>query len=105
MDRSVRNQPQEGGEIHANLEGQENTRESKDDSDFATVLIQIAVIDIVFSLDSVITAVGMANYVEVMILAIVISVGVMIFAARGIGVVNGNLKVCQLWESKSVPPL
>ena len=86
MDRFVRIQSQKGGEIHANLEGQEKTRESKDVSDFAAVLIQIAVIDIVFPLDSVITAVGMANYVEVMILAIVISVGVMIFAARGIGV-------------------
>ena len=47
--------------------------------------MQIAIIDIVFSLDSVITAVGMANDVAVMVLAIVIAVGVMMFAARPIG--------------------
>ncbi len=72
-------------EIHANLEGDEKTSESKAAASFASVLIQIAIIDIVFSLDSVITAVGMANHVVVMILAIVIAVGVMMFAARGIG--------------------
>ena len=49
------------------------------------VLIQIAVLDIVFSLDSVITAVGMANHLPVMILAIVIAVGVMMLAAKPIG--------------------
>lgn len=49
------------------------------------VLIQIAILDIVFSLDSVITAVGMASHLPVMILAIVIAVGVMMFAAKPIG--------------------
>ena len=49
------------------------------------VLIQIAVLDIVFSLDSVITAVGMASHLPVMILAIIIAVGVMMFAAKPIG--------------------
>ena len=49
------------------------------------VLIQIAILDIVFSLDSVITAVGMANHLPVMILAIMIAVGVMMFAAKPIG--------------------
>ena len=49
------------------------------------VLIQIAILDIVFSLDSVITAVGMANHLLVMILAIMIAVGVMMFAAKPIG--------------------
>jgi len=49
------------------------------------VLIQIAVIDIVFSLDSVITAVGMVDEVEVMIAAIVIAVMVMMFGAKSIG--------------------
>ncbi len=47
---------------------------------FIGVLIQIALLDIVFSLDSVITAVGMANDVEVMILAIILAVGVMMIA-------------------------
>ncbi|MBF0751231.1 MULTISPECIES: TerC family protein [unclassified Pasteurella] len=49
------------------------------------VLIQIAILDIVFSLDSVITAVGMAEHLPVMVLAIVIAVGVMMFAAKPIG--------------------
>ena len=49
------------------------------------VLGQIAIIDIVFSLDSVITAVGMVDEVGVMVTAIVIAVGVMMFAAKGIG--------------------
>jgi predicted tellurium resistance membrane protein TerC len=52
---------------------------------FVSVLIQIAVIDIVFSLDSVITAVGMARDIPVMVAAIMIAVGVMMFAAKAIG--------------------
>lgn len=52
---------------------------------FAMTLAQIAVIDIVFSLDSVITAVGMVKEVEIMIVAIVIAVGVMMFSAKAIG--------------------
>ena len=54
-------------------------------ANFFAILIQIAIIDIVFSLDSVITAVGLADDVEVMVLAIVASVAVMMFAARPIG--------------------
>jgi predicted tellurium resistance membrane protein TerC len=49
------------------------------------VLGQIAIIDIVFSLDSVITAVGMAQHVPVMVIAIVLAVGVMMLAAKPIG--------------------
>ncbi|GAA5159721.1 TerC family protein [Viridibacterium curvum] len=52
---------------------------------FASVLVQIAIIDIVFSLDSVITAVGLVDQIGVMVSAILISVGVMMFAARPIG--------------------
>tara|TARA_R110001599_G_scaffold171353_1_gene362161 strand:+ start:153577 stop:154356 length:780 start_codon:yes stop_codon:yes gene_type:complete len=52
---------------------------------FMMIMAQIAVIDIVFSLDSVITAVGMVSDVEIMIVAIVIAVGVMMFAAKAIG--------------------
>lgn len=59
--------------------------ESKKKVSYFGVLIQIAVLDIVFSLDSVITAVGMASHLPVMILAIIIAVGVMMFAAKPIG--------------------
>lgn len=59
--------------------------ENKKKVSYLGVLIQIAILDIVFSLDSVITAVGMASHLPVMILAIVIAVGVMMFAAKPIG--------------------
>lgn len=73
-------------EIHASLEGPEGSHsEGKAVASFAGVLIQIAIIDIVFSLDSVITAVGLASQVMVMILAIIVSVGVMMFSAKPIG--------------------
>jgi predicted tellurium resistance membrane protein TerC len=75
-------------EIHDSLEGEaeeEGGAPRVKAAGFAGVLVQIAVIDIVFSLDSVITAVGMADHVPVMVLAIVISVGVMMVAAKPIG--------------------
>ena len=73
-------------EIHNALEGaDEHASNGAGQAGFFGTLIQIAVIDIVFSLDSVITAVGMANHVAVMVLAIVIAVGVMMFAAKPIG--------------------
>jgi len=73
-------------EIHAALEGADEQRAGAGGhAGFVATLVQIAIIDIVFSLDSVITAVGMANDVEVMVLAIVIAVAVMMFAARPIG--------------------
>ncbi len=73
-------------EIHTSLEGveEEGTR-SRPLASFAGVLVQIALIDIIFSLDSVITAVGLARHLPVMILAIVTSVGVMLFAAGPVG--------------------
>ena len=71
-------------EIHNALEGEEDEHGSVR-ATFAGVLVQIAIIDIVFSLDSVITAVGMADDVAVMIVAIVLAVGVMMVAARPIG--------------------
>lgn len=52
---------------------------------FTMIILQIAIIDIVFSLDSVITAVGLASDVSIMVIAIMISVGVMMFAAKPIG--------------------
>jgi predicted tellurium resistance membrane protein TerC len=72
-------------EIHNSLEGHEAHRKGAAAASFASVLVQIAILDIVFSLDSVITAVGMANQVIVMILAIIIAVLVMMVSARKIG--------------------
>jgi predicted tellurium resistance membrane protein TerC len=73
-------------EIHNALEG-EGAHEAAPSghAGFSSILMQIAIIDIVFSLDSVITAVGMVDQVQIMVLAIVIAVGVMLFAARPIG--------------------
>jgi len=71
-------------EIHDKLEGEEGGHSVRAGVTFTNVIIQIALLDIVFSLDSVITAVGMARQVGVMIAAIVIAVGVMLFAARAI---------------------
>ena len=64
---------------------QHHENENKRNVSYLGVLIQIALLDIVFSLDSVITAVGMASHLTVMVLAIVIAVGVMMFAAKPIG--------------------
>src|SRR5688572_208729 len=71
-------------EIHDRLEGEEGHSSAKAASSFASVLIQIALLDIVFSLDSVITAVGMVDQVSVMITAVVISVVIMMVAAEPI---------------------
>lgn len=69
-------------EIHGSLEGEHEEREAKGRaSSFLSVIIQIAIIDIVFSLDSVITAVGMADHVEVMIAAVIVAVIMMMFMA------------------------
>jgi predicted tellurium resistance membrane protein TerC len=68
-------------EIHNSLEGEEEHHGSVARASFASVITQIAIIDIVFSLDSVITAVGMADHVEVMIAAVVVAVLVMMFLA------------------------
>lgn len=74
------------GEIKEAINHQEHhNSESKNKVSYFGVLIQIAVLDVVFSLDSVITAVGMASHLPVMILAIIIAVGVMMFAAKPIG--------------------
>jgi predicted tellurium resistance membrane protein TerC len=74
-------------EIHGSLEGAapESEAVTVAKASFAGVLIQIAIADIVFSLDSVITAVGLADQVTVMVIAIVAAVGVMMFAAKPIG--------------------
>ena len=72
-------------EIHNSLEGSEHGGGAAAVASFGAVLAQIAVIDVVFSLDSVITAVGMVDHLSVMILAIIATVGVMLIAARPIG--------------------
>jgi predicted tellurium resistance membrane protein TerC len=72
-------------EIHASLEGKPEKAKAKATRNFISVLVQIALLDIIFSLDSVITAVGLADHIPVMILAIVIAVGVMMLSARVIG--------------------
>jgi predicted tellurium resistance membrane protein TerC len=71
-------------EIHGRLEGEDEHASARRDASFALVLAQIALLDIVFSLDSVITAVGMVDQVSVMIVAVVISVLIMMVAAEPI---------------------
>jgi predicted tellurium resistance membrane protein TerC len=71
-------------EIHSGLEGEEQHHEAKIRATFTSVIVQIAIIDIVFSLDSVITAVGMAKDLAVMVLAVIIAVGVMLVSAGAI---------------------
>lgn len=68
-------------EIHERLEGHEGASSAKPAASFRSVLIQIMLLDLVFSLDSVITAVGMVDQVPVMVAAIVIAVGIMLFSS------------------------
>jgi len=68
-------------EIHDKLEGEEGEASKRVAASFSAVIVQIMVLDVVFSLDSVITAVGMADEVAVMIAAVVIAVGVMMAAS------------------------
>jgi predicted tellurium resistance membrane protein TerC len=74
-------------EIHESLEGEAHaqTPAGAAQATFGAILVQIAILDIVFSLDSVITAVGLVDEVDIMITAIVVSVMVMMFAAKSIG--------------------
>ena len=73
------------GEVHQLLEGEEGEASSKVASSFLGVIAQIMVIDLVFSLDSIITAVGMVSEVSVMIAAVIASVGLMMLFAGAIG--------------------
>ena len=73
-------------EIHESLEGADREpTAARTYAKFWPVVLQIAIIDIVFSLDSVITAVGLVNEIPVMVTAILIAIGVMMFAAKPIG--------------------
>lgn len=73
------------GEIHQSLEGEEEHGNSAVANTMASVILQIMVIDLVFSLDSIITAVGMVDEVAIMIAAVITSVGLMMAFASGIG--------------------
>src|SRR3982751_3967561 len=73
------------GEIHQSLEGEEGHASSAVKATFTAVILQIMVVDMVFSLDSIITAVGMVDRLEVMIAAVIVSVGLMMLFAGGIG--------------------
>jgi predicted tellurium resistance membrane protein TerC len=68
-------------EIHQKLEGEEGQASAKVGAAFWSVIIQIMLLDIVFSLDSVITAVGMVDRIEIMVAAVVIAAAVMVFTA------------------------
>jgi predicted tellurium resistance membrane protein TerC len=72
-------------EIHEKLEGQEGRRSSRVAPSFSAILVQIMLLDIIFSLDSVITAVGMVSHVEVMVAAVIVAVLIMMLFAKAIG--------------------
>lgn len=71
-------------EIHERLEGAESETKAQAAPSFWGVILQIALLDIIFSLDSVITAVGMAQQLWVMIAAVIVAVGIMMFASGSI---------------------
>ena len=72
-------------EIHHTIEGEEHGASSVAQQTFVSAVAQIAVIDAVFSLDSIITAIGMTDVLPVMITAVVIAIGVMLLAAKTVG--------------------
>jgi predicted tellurium resistance membrane protein TerC len=71
-------------EIHSSLEGSGESKPLIQKVTMAAVLFQIALLDIVFSLDSVITAVGLVRHISIMAIAIIMAVGIMLFAAKPI---------------------
>jgi predicted tellurium resistance membrane protein TerC len=77
-------------EIHLKLEGEEDEEGNVKVHSFVGVIVQILVLDIVFSLDSVITAIGMAEHVEVMIAAVVIAVIIMMISSNAISAFVNN---------------
>jgi len=72
-------------EIHEKLEGDAPGGQRRPVAVFSAVIVQILLLDIVFSLDSVITAVGMAEHVSIMMLAVILAVGVMLLSSTAIG--------------------
>ena len=86
-------------EIHERLEGEEGHASEKVAATLGSVIVQIMLLDVVFSLDSVITAVGMVDEIAIMVTAVVIAVGIMFFASGPIsGLVNNRptLKILAL---------
>jgi predicted tellurium resistance membrane protein TerC len=73
------------GEIHQSLEGEEGGAMSAVKATFSAVVLQIMVVDLVFSLDSIITAVGMVDQLSVMVAAVIVSVALMMLFASAIG--------------------
>jgi predicted tellurium resistance membrane protein TerC len=72
-------------EIHQKLEGVEGHTSTRVKASFASVIVQVLLLDVVFSLDSVITAVGMVDQLEIMVAAVVIAAVVMIVLAKPLG--------------------
>lgn len=72
-------------EIHNSFDEEEEPSASNGAANFLGVLVQIAILDIVFSLDSVITAVGLVDHISIMMIAVIAAVAVMMFAAKPIG--------------------
>src|SRR5215211_5714457 len=72
-------------EIHQKLEGEEGQSSARVQASFSSVIIQIMLLDIVFSLDSVITAVGMVDQIAIMIAAVIIAAIVMVFTSTPLG--------------------
>ena len=88
------------GEIHQSLEGEEGHASGAVKATFAAVIVQIMIIDIVFSLDSIITAVGMVDELEVMVAAVIASVALMMLFAGAIGRFvseHPTIKMLALW--------
>jgi len=84
-------------EIHENLEGEEGHKSARVRATFGSVLVQIVLLDVVFSLDSVITAVGMVDEISVMIAAVTIAILVMLVSAEAVsGFVNRHPTVKML---------
>ncbi len=73
------------GEIHQTVEGSHSSKKGSAHAAFASIIVQIMLIDLVFSLDSIITAVGMVEHIAVMVAAVVASVGLMMLFAGAIG--------------------
>jgi len=86
-------------EIHGKTTKTESTKAVTKHASFLSVLAQIAILDVVFSLDSVITAVGLVKHTSVMVIAIVLSVAVMLFTAKWISIFlenNPTIKILAL---------
>jgi predicted tellurium resistance membrane protein TerC len=73
-------------EIHAKLEGEVDSDLATKKSGFAGTLVQIVLVDIIFSFDSILTAVGLSDHVEIMIIAVILSMSVMMVYARRISI-------------------